>query len=208
MKIGKMPFQFDVSDLLAKARRTVVNQIGDVTLNLPFISFSVNPVDREKKIARELVIRLQDRRVLSSTECCDGCIDKSLKSLQEIRAILIDKQVELANAQDGPLYLLVEMMALGIRQFVTFEELLTRGDLHSGDGDFYRRGDERQSYFDGLEILRGHLHHCLTQVATMAGTSVARDGIIKNYDGPWQLEAYKRPESERDVATRIPKASR
>jgi hypothetical protein len=52
-------------------RRQVANRLGDVTLNLPFVSFAVSPKDRERQVAREIVIRLKDRRVLSAWECCD-----------------------------------------------------------------------------------------------------------------------------------------
>jgi hypothetical protein len=118
MKSGAIPFKFDMGDLLARAKRQVNSRLGDVTLNLPFISIAVSPKDRERQMARELVIRLRDRRVLSAWECCDGCIDNALKSLSEIRQIIVDKQVELAELHDGPLYLLLDTMALGLRQFM------------------------------------------------------------------------------------------
>jgi hypothetical protein len=145
---------------------------------------------------REVVIRLRDRRVLSAGECCDDCIDKALASLREIRQTLVDKQVTLSNMQDGPLYLLLDAMAAGIRQFMTFEELLRRDKdarPHPRFGDFHRPPDTRQAYFDGLEILRGHLSRCLGQVAAIAGMPVPEEGLIANYQGPWQLEAYLEP---------------
>lgn len=128
MRTGAIPFKFDLSELLSRARRQVAGRVGDITLNLPFISIDVSPKDKEKQIARELVIRLRDRRVLSQWECCDGCIEDALASLQEIRQTLVDKQVELAEMQDGPLYILIDAMAAGIRQFATYEELLRRPD--------------------------------------------------------------------------------
>src|SRR3546814_18027624 len=80
--------------------------------------------DRERSVAREVVIRLRDRRVLCAWECCDSCIDQALASLQEIRRTIVDKQVDLADLQDGPLYAVLDAMALGIRQFLTYEQLL------------------------------------------------------------------------------------
>lgn len=196
MRSGKIPFRFDIADLLARARRQVDGRLGDVTINLPFISIAVSPNDRERKVARELVIRLRDRRILSAWECCDGCIDNALKSLGEIRQTLVDKRVELADLQDGPLYLLLDAMALGIRQFMTFEELLRRDEnapLHPRFGEFYRPPDTRQAYFDALEVLRGHLNRCLGQIATIAKMPMADEGVIADYQGPWQLEAYQEP---------------
>ncbi len=117
-------FQFDITDVLKRMRRITNKHLGNVTLNLPFVSVDVSVKDREKQVAREIVIRLKDRRVLSAYECCDGCIDQALASLQEIRAILVDSQVGLSDLHDGPLCLHIDAMLSGIRQFVTFEQRL------------------------------------------------------------------------------------
>src|SRR3546814_16799655 len=68
-----------------------VGLIGNVTINLPFVSVDVSPKDRERSVARDVVIRLRDRRVLCAWECCDSCIDQALASLQEIRRTIVDK---------------------------------------------------------------------------------------------------------------------
>ncbi len=194
MRTGNLPFRFDMTDLLTRARRRYAKHAGNVTLKLPFISIAVDPKNKEREIARELVIRLADRRVLSAWECCDGCIDNALASLSEIRSALVDKQVELSDLQDGSLYLLVEAMALGIRQFLTYEELLNRSDdapPHPRFGEFYRPPDTRQAYFDALEVLRGHLSRCLGQVAAIGAMDLPQEGLVKEYQGQWQIEAYE-----------------
>lgn len=195
MKTGAIPFQFDLTDLLAKARRQFAGRVGDVSFNLPFVSFSVSPKDREKQVAREIVIRLRDRRVLSAWECCDDCIDNALASLHEIRQTLVEKQVELSDAQDGPLYLLIDAMLVGIRQFMTYEELLRRRPDAPPHPRFekYRLPEQRQGYFDGLEMLRGHLSRCLGQIAAIAGMETPNEGLIANYLGPWEERAYLPP---------------
>ena len=192
MKTGTIPFQFDLQDLIAKAKRQFSGRVGDVTLNLPFVSFSISPKDQEKKVAREIVIRLRDRRVLSASECCDGCIDSALASLREVRQILVDKQVELANVQDGPLYLLIDTMLAGTRQFMTFEEVLRRSADAPVPPRFekHRLPEHRQGYFDGLELLREHLSRCLGQVAAVAGMEAPTEGLIANYKGQWNEPAY------------------
>jgi hypothetical protein len=195
MGTGTIPFKFDIADLVSRAQRQAKGRIGDITLTLPFLSVAISPKDKERNIAREIVIRLKDRRVLSSYECCDACIDRSLASLNEIRATLVEKQVELADVQDGPMCLLIDMMLLGIRQFMTFEEMLRRDERapqHPRFGSFRRPPDVRQAYFDGLEVLRGHLSRCLGQVAALAGMDAPRDGVIPHYQGPWLLDAYTR----------------
>jgi len=197
MRTGAIPFKFDITDLLARVRRQVNNRLGDVTLNLPFISIAVSPRDRERQVAREIVIRLKDRQVLSAWECCDDCIERALASRQEIREMLVAKQVELSDIQDGSLSLLIDAMVLGIRQFMTYEELLKRSDdtpRHPRFRDFHRPPDVRQAYFDALEVLRGHLSRCLGQVAAIGGVEAPKEGLIANYQGPWQVEAYIEPQ--------------
>ena len=78
MRSGTTPFQFEMGDLLARAKRSVNSRLGNVTLNFPFLSIAVNPKDRERGVAREIVILVKDRRVLSAWECCDECIDRAL----------------------------------------------------------------------------------------------------------------------------------
>jgi hypothetical protein len=96
-------------------------------------------------------------------------------------------------------------MALGIRQFLTYEELLKRDDdarPHPRFPDLqHRPRDARQAYFDGLEVLRGHLSRCLTQIAAIAGMNAPSEGLIRNYQGPWQVEAYVRPSFPDDQTT-------
>lgn len=119
-----------------------------------------------------------------------------MKPLGEIREVLVDKQVELADLHDGPLYLLVDTMALGIRQFMTYEELLNRNNdapPHPRFGDFHRPPDIRQAYFDALEVLRGHISRCLAQVAAIGGMDAPHGGLIENYQGEWQIAAYQAP---------------
>jgi len=187
MRSGAIPFKFDLTELLSKLYRAGKSRVGDVTLNLPFVSVGVCPKSRERKIAREIVIRLKDRRVLSAWECCDDCVDKALASLQEIRRVLVDQQVELSDLRDGPLFAVLEAMNLGIRQFLTFEER-----LHNTSQS--RDLETLQAYFDGLELLRGHLSRCLAQVAVLGGMEFPTQGLIAHYNGEWEIKAYLPPQ--------------
>ncbi|MER3352667.1 MAG: hypothetical protein RLQ73_01730 [Hoeflea sp. D1-CHI-28] len=189
-----IPFKFDLSHLLKRAQRQR-HRVGDVRISLPFVSIGVNVDDREKRIAREIVIRLRDRRVLSAWECCDDCIDSALASLQEIRQVIVDKQVELSDLQDGPLYLLLDTMLAGIRQFLTYEEALRRDRDAPPHPRFdgHHLPEHRQGYFDGLELLRGHLSRCLGQVAVIADMEAPAEGVTAHYQGPWNDDAYIAP---------------
>ncbi len=174
------PFKFKMSPLLEKVRQIPISVDG-VSLSLPFLSFTIKPNDIEPRIAREVVIRLADRRVLNAFECCDDCIDRALASLHEIRRFLVDKQVELSNRNDTSLYLLLELITEAIRQFFTFEQRLKQHNR------------SREQYFAALEMLRAHIHRVLIQISRIADIEVPKIAENMRYDEAWQLEAYERP---------------
>jgi hypothetical protein len=191
-----MGLKFNFNELLKKAATKAKKHVDGVTINIPFLAFTVKTTDPERKVARELLIRLPDKRVLSSKECCDNCIDRSLDSLQEIRSILIDAQVNLSDFHDGGLYLLIELMAEGLRQFITFEEKL-RVAASVKDAaeitDHWRPRDTREEYFEALKQLRFHIHSCLKQVAAIADMKTLK---IENYlksNAEWELSMYTKP---------------
>lgn len=188
------PFKFDVSALVRKARRETKKRVDGVTIKLPFVSLSVRPDDLGKRAAREIVIRLADKRVLNAFECCDSCVEQALTSLQEIRALLVDKQVELSGQTDGGLYLIVELMLESIRQFFTFEERLRTANP-SFPGELHTRmhRHDLQPYFAALEMLRGHLFRCLTQIAVVADTTIPKVSEHMRYEDAWQLDVYQEP---------------
>lgn len=179
----KPVFQFDLSKLIDQMRQ-LPEAVDGVSINLPFVSVSVKPADVERRVAREVVIRMADKRILNAHECCDSCIDQALDSLQDIRRLLVDKQVELSAKVDGPLYLMLEAMAEAIRQFLTFEQRLDRNP------------ENRPRYFAALEMLRSHLHRVLLQVSAIAETEVPRIAGHMRYDDTWELAAYVRPALE------------
>jgi hypothetical protein len=116
-----------------------------------------------------------------------------LASLQEIRKLLVDKQVELSDCHDGPLYLLIDAMLSGIRQFLTFEEVMKLDADTRSQPRARELLDARQGYFDALELLRSHLGHCLGQVATLARMKVPKESLSSHYQDPWPSDAYLPP---------------
>jgi hypothetical protein len=191
-------FQFDISDSIKKARKYINKHVDGVTIEIPFITFSVKPTDIEKKIARELLIRLTDKRVLNSKECCDNCIDNALASLQEVRKILIDKQVELSAYHDGGLYLLIELMTEVTRQFLTFQETLKahgRPPFSPAFKDFHIDHQTRDAYMELLEQLRFHMHSCLTQIAKIAEMRTPKVESYLKANDTWLLSLYLKPDN-------------
>ena len=194
-----MPFQFDISKTIKSARKFINKHVDGVEIQIPFLSFSVKSADIEKKVACELLIRLPDKRVLNAKECCDNCIDNAISSLQEVRKVLVDKQVELAEYHDGGLYLLIELMAEVIRQFLTYEESLKANARNKRPGrnqEFHREHETREAYFEVLNQLRFHIHiACLTQVAKIAGIETPKVQSYLKSEDVWMLSLYLKPEA-------------
>jgi hypothetical protein len=193
-----MPFQFDISKTIKSARTFINKHVDGVEIQIPFLSFSFKPTDIEKKVARELLIRLPDKRVLNANECCDNCIDNALSSLQEVRKVLVDKQVDLAEYHDGGLYLLIELMAEVIRQFLTYEESLkatVRNKQLGRNQEFHRAPEAREAYFEVLNQLRFHIHSCLTQVAKIAEMETPKVQSYLKSEDAWMLSLYLKPEA-------------
>jgi hypothetical protein len=195
MKDGPPAFRIDLGGLLSNARRKVGTRVDGVTINLPFLSFNVRPDDLEQKVAGEVVIRMTNRRILNAKECCDDCIDRALASLQEIRSLLVDKQVDLTSVVDGPMYLLIEVMLEALRQFLTFEQRLNQESsaltvMLPAWSKACRPSENREKYFIALEMLRSHLAHCLVQVSKIAGVELPKVQFPAKYDEAWQLEDY------------------
>jgi hypothetical protein len=82
MRDLRPPFKFDVARLLARFRSLPIDAEATVTIGLPGVKITAKIDDVERRVARELVIRLSDRRVLNAWECCDSCIERALASLR------------------------------------------------------------------------------------------------------------------------------
>lgn len=192
MRTGAIPFQFDVSNVLAALHCLPPARLGAVPISLPFVTVLSSPSQADRAIAAELVTRLADRRVLNSHECCDNCIDEALKAFQEIRASLVEVKVRLIGSADPVLANLIELMLAPIRQFLTFEQALRQRTDSAGQGDVRHRPEvSRQVYFDALEQIRAHLNRCIGQLAVIAGLPQPSDGYHPEYRGGWDLSAYK-----------------
>jgi hypothetical protein len=121
----------------------------------------------------------------------------ALASLQEIRRVLVDKQVDLLKIPESPLYLIIELQAEAIRQFLTFEQKLNLASeskeiIIDAPNDFRRPPSVREQYFAALEMLRALLHRCLIQVSRIADMDIPKISEQMRYDEALQLEAYEK----------------
>ena len=168
--------QIDFKQFYKKAKALKENaSIDGATINLPFISFNLSSENKERNIAREIIIRMRNKRVLNSKECCENCIDNSLESLIEIRKFLVDKQVDIDNL-DSPLFLLSDFALYGIKKFLSYTES-------------FNPSKDREKYFDALHIIRGHLLRTFDQICIIA--EVPSDfGFRYDLELEWNKDIY------------------
>ncbi len=191
-------FRLELRQLIEDSAKKLQDHSGKIAIRLPSATVSIQPTALEQRVAREIVIWMADRRVLNAKECCDDCIRRALESLQKIRERLVSKQVDLAQATEGALFLFIEMQLEAIRQFLTFEEQLNPNsdrtpDFAPGFSDLLRPHDRREPYFDALEKLRAHLHRCLIQISKIADVAIPRIEGHMRYDEAWDLTMYNKP---------------
>ncbi len=160
--------------------------IDNITLSFPFFSCSLKkPENIEKEIATEIVIRLKDKRVLTSSQCCDACTQKAIDSLYSIREILVDMEVKLSKYMNGYLYLMIELILESIRQFFTYIE---NEQIPIGNQKLFIH-NQLKIYQDSLEIIRSHINNCLFQISKIANFYIDWDDYQKRYFD-WNLNNY------------------
>lgn len=171
-------FKFNISEFYMRAQKLPKPKVSDVNINLPFLRFKVRVSNNDKKIAKEVLIRLRDKRVLVAWECCDDCIKNALASIQEIRSLLVQKQVEIAD-EKSPLFQIFDLMLIGIRQFLTYSEELAKRNKHV----------KKEELFGTLDILRGHLLRCIQEITKIGKVSPQLTNRLE-FNKIWSTEIY------------------
>jgi len=161
--------RIDVRGLKARARRWIKKRVTSGEINLGFITFQMETNDPERTGARELVIRLRDKRVFNASDCCDDCVKNSIESLQDVRQILVEAQVQLANLHEGQLFWLMDYVLVTLKAFLTWEERSRAGHPHGDNPDqHYRDRDRTDAYIRQLDVVRAHTRAAFAAFAAIA----------------------------------------
>jgi len=163
-------------------------EIDNIGLSFPFgINIAFKPTSEDSDIARKTVIKLTNRRVLNSKECCGNCINESVKSIKEIKSDLVEIQLELANRSKTPLFYYVDYINIAINSFL----------------DFMERNSEsvelnKDLYFNALEKIRNHIGKCLKEIANIGSIEIDNSKYVYKSGNPeWVKTTY----SESDIRT-------
>jgi len=116
-----------------------------LSVNVPFLNVSFKITDDlEKDIANEILIRSEDKRFLTSWQCCISCTKNAIDSVLEYRRFLIDQKVKLSEIKNSQLMAIVDYLLQGIREFLSLSE---KRDIY---------GDQKY-LSEQLEILRNNI---------------------------------------------------
>ena len=169
--------QIDVRDSVRRAGRWANVRTEGLVINTGFVSFRLTPLDCERTAARQLVVRLRDKRVFTASDCGDSCVQNSIDSLQGVREILVEAQAQLADLHDGQLFWLTDYARQTIRAFLTWEEQVrSAGGVDRPVGEHYRDPKRTREYIEQLDILRAHVRRAMTGIAGIANMELPPQG--------------------------------
>lgn len=185
-KNGSYKFEYLIPRYSAKIEKSDISTpsaINSITLSFPFgISINFKPSLTESKIAKETILKLIDRRVLKSKECCASCIKDAVFSLKEIKSDLISVKISLAEHINSPLFYFVDYIVLTVNTFIDFTE---RYDVEQF----------KDSYFVGLEKLRNHIAQCLYEIARIGNYKIiSEDYAFEKGEIGWLKTNYSAKE--------------
>jgi len=120
-------------------------KFDSLSVNIPLLSVSFKITDDlEKEIANEVLIRSEDKRFLTSWQCCPSCTEYAIDSVLEYRKFLIDQKVKLSKIKNSQLMEILDYLLQEIKKFLSLSE----------NRDTYR---DKKYLSDQLEILRNNI---------------------------------------------------
>ena len=164
--------------------------LDSISLSFPFgVNIQIKPVESEIKIAREVIIKLIDRRILNAAECCAECIQRAIDSLKEIKADLIDIKCKLTDNINRPIYYFIDYIVLSINSFLDFIERY-KIDMEMN----------RPTYFDALEKLRRHIAKCMVEISKIGECKIDTTHYAFKNNAEWIYDNYSvKTEKEIDI---------
>jgi len=120
-------------------------KVESLSINLPFFNVSFSIQDNiEKEIISEILIRSEDKRFLTSWQCCSNCTENAIESVLEYRKFLIDQKVKLSKIKNSQFIDVVNFLLDEVKIFLSISE---KHDIHS----------EHKYLSRQLEILRNNI---------------------------------------------------
>jgi hypothetical protein len=138
-------------------------KFDSLSIGVPLLSISLKLADSiEENIAKEILIRSEDKRFLTSWQCCSSCTKYAIDSIIEYRKFLVDKKIELSKIKDSKLLKIVDCILEQTRDFLSISE------KHKIDRDHKYLSEQ-------LDILRGNTLDVLHKLCSDSNIEESKD---------------------------------
>lgn len=120
-------------------------KFDSLSIGIPFlnVNFKIEN-NKEKEIAIEILIRSEDKRFLTSWQCCASCTQNAITSALEYRKYLVDEKVKLSKISNSQLLEVVNYLLDELKKFLSISE---KCDIHR----------DQKYLSEQLEILRNNI---------------------------------------------------
>jgi hypothetical protein len=94
-----------------------------LSVGIPFvnINFKIGN-DQEKEIINEVLIRSEDKRFLTSWQCCASCTKNAIESVLEYRKFLVDQKVKLSKIKSSQFIAVIDYILDEVKKFLSISE--------------------------------------------------------------------------------------
>ncbi|MDD2466882.1 MAG: hypothetical protein PHI97_23045 [Desulfobulbus sp.] len=97
--------------------------IDTVAIEIPFLNVTFKISDNlEKEIVTETLIRSEDKRFLTSWQCCANCTENAIKSVLEYRKFLVDQKVKLSKIKNSQFNSIINYVLDQVKKFLSVSE--------------------------------------------------------------------------------------
>jgi hypothetical protein len=126
-------------------------KLDSLSVGIPFLNINFTITDDiEKDIANEILVRSEDKRFLTSWQCCSNCTQQAIDSSLEYRKFLVDQKVKLSKIKNSQLLKVVDYLLNETKRFLSISEKC----------DIYR---DQKYLSEQLEILRNNILSILSK---------------------------------------------
>jgi hypothetical protein len=89
---------------------------------IPNISLSLKFSKEDNRIIKEIMIYSQNKRFLTSYQCCGNCTKYAIDSLVDYRNFLVKKRIEVIEYDQRSLKIIIDQILKNIELFLNFSE--------------------------------------------------------------------------------------
>jgi hypothetical protein len=124
-------------------------KLESLSVNIPFLNINFKIADDiEGEIVNEILIHSEDKRFLTSWQCCSNCTKHAIDSVLEYRKFLVDQKVKLSKIKKSQFIKIVDYLLVETKKFLSISE---KCDIHR---------DQKHLSMQ-LEILRNNILNTL-----------------------------------------------